>query len=389
MDLLSFYYIDSNIICIIILAILLARTVKGVDWQLSQVYFTKVLLCYILYCVIDIVWTCFDAGVLNNRTVFFLFYASNYIVSSCCALYWFIYSEIVQGNKQILQKRVRKQYALPLFVILIVGIVFLSILEFVYDSTLKGPFYYVYYLITCITPVFYVFTAFFRSIKRLRKNKGGENSNMYFLMGLYPLILFFGAVFQILLKNVPIICYVIVIMLLCIYFRSLDNLISIDALTKLNNRNQIYSYIDRLSKDTGNEKWLFFIDVDKFKSINDNYGHMEGDRALVIVSTSLKESCKDYPSRFFIARYGGDEFLIIANKNDIRDCNELREKIDETIRCNVFKNGLEYNLSVSVGYSLVDFSKNTIEECLEMADEKLYIEKKEKRNNQINNASSL
>ena len=390
MDITSFYYIDSNIICIVVLGILLARTVKGIDWQLSQVFFSRVLFYYILYCIIDILWTLFDLGYLHNQTLFFLIYALNYVVSSLCAFYWFIYSEAVQGNKTILQKNTRIKYVLPLMILLFLGLFFFCILEFVFDLTLKGPFYTIYFLITTLTPLFYVLSAFINSIKKIKVRKfKSESNNMHILMGIYPIILFISTIVQILLPTVPIICYVIVISLLCVYFRSLDTLISVDSLTKLNNRNQLYSYVERISKDIDKEKWLFFIDVDKFKSINDTFGHLEGDNALVIVSTSLKESCKDYPSRFFIARYGGDEFLIIANKNDITDPNELKEKINSTINMNVFKNQLKYNLSVSVGYSLADLSKRTIEECLNEADEKLYIEKKAKRMKFINNVSTF
>jgi len=74
---------------------------------------------------------------------------------------------------------------------------------------------------------------------------------------------------------------------------------------------------------------VMMIDVDRFKQINDTFGHAEGDRALMLVSESLKRTCGQIKVPIFIGRYGGDEFTLIIQDpgEDDRFPEQVAEKV--------------------------------------------------------------
>ena len=104
-------------------------------------------------------------------------------------------------------------------------------------------------------------------------------------------------------------------------------------MTNINNRQEMHRYLTQKMKPrTQNlELYLLILDVDHFKEINDRYGHIEGDRALVTVAKALEISCSDAKNRAFLSRFGGDEFIVILeaeNEQQIRETGELiRENI--------------------------------------------------------------
>lgn len=376
----AFFYIEANFICIVFLLILLIRTLRGVDLQLKQIIFARTLFFYVIYCLIDIVWILFECGIFKGYKVHFVFNLISYVIGSVSTFYWFIYSETVEGNKYVFSRKNRIKIAIPIEIFMVLSIAFIFIIGFIKIPALKKGFYFYYYLITSFTPLLYAIPALICSISRALKKENSDKKNLYIIMGFYPVVIFIGCFFQIRFLHIPIVCFVVSLALLCVYLSSLSELVSVDALTKLNNRNEFNNFVKRSVRNGDSKKWVFFIDVDKFKSINDNYGHLEGDKALILVAEALKISCKNAPNKYFLARYGGDEFIIVANPEDVYDSDEFKTIVSSNLNEYCYKANLKYNLSVSIGASLVDFNKDSIENCLKQADKRLYIEKKSKKN---------
>ncbi|MBN1777834.1 MAG: GGDEF domain-containing protein [Clostridiales bacterium] len=129
----------------------------------------------------------------------------------------------------------------------------------------------------------------------------------------------------------------------------LNNRTNIDHLTSLNNRMALDTYTRRMMEECrGADKplGLIMIDVDDFKQINDRYGHIEGDRALKATAEILREC---FGGRYFIARYGGDEFAAV-----LKDCGRelmaqyLKKMEDERIRKNI-EISKPYAIRLSIG----------------------------------------
>ena len=117
-------------------------------------------------------------------------------------------------------------------------------------------------------------------------------------------------------------------------------------------------------------------DLDDFKHINDTYGHLEGDKALLAASKILKNAVKDTSA--FLARFGGDEFIIIAKDFTEEDINLLISKIEEDSEQLNQKNR-EYNIGISCGYAFLKKDEDFLN-TIERADQKLYERKKENKN---------
>ncbi|MGJ9458643.1 sensor domain-containing protein [Oceanobacillus sp. CF4.6] len=98
-----------------------------------------------------------------------------------------------------------------------------------------------------------------------------------------------------------------------------------DPLTKLPNRNQFSKWVDNQQKEPNETATALFLDLDRFKSINDNFGHATGDIVLTAVADRLRACLRESD---FISRQGGDEFIIIL-RND--DCEEAIEQIADNI----------------------------------------------------------
>ncbi|MGY5957559.1 diguanylate cyclase [Kosakonia sp. BK9b] len=157
--------------------------------------------------------------------------------------------------------------------------------------------------------------------------------------------------------------------------------VGIDVLTKLLNRRFLPTIFKRevsLANRTGISLAVLIIDVDKFKQINDTWGHHTGDEILSKVAYAFYDNVR---SSDFVFRYGGDEFLIILT--EVKEVDALR--IAERIRMRVEKtnikapDGQAIPLSLSIGVAMFQGHPD-YERMIQLADEALYVAKKRGRN---------
>lgn len=159
--------------------------------------------------------------------------------------------------------------------------------------------------------------------------------------------------------------------------KRIEELSITDKLTSLFNRQKIDSALiqefNRVAR-YGDSLSIIMVDIDKFKNVNDTYGHQAGDRVLTDVATILKTNVRstDLPGR-----WGGEEFLILCPETDGEGARLLAEKIRNCIA--------EHNFS-EVGHLTASFgvsthrSSDTQEDLIRRADEALYTAKEKGRN---------
>jgi diguanylate cyclase len=149
-----------------------------------------------------------------------------------------------------------------------------------------------------------------------------------------------------------------------------------DGLTELYNRKALDVRLEgafETFRETNNPFSLILFDVDKFKNINDNFGHVAGDTVLKKVAQCLKETFREDD---FISRYGGDEFVVIIEKLTEKMALEKISKFTENLGKKRFvshKKG-EINITVSAGFSFVQ-EGDTPKKLLEKADKNMYTAK--------------
>lgn len=156
-----------------------------------------------------------------------------------------------------------------------------------------------------------------------------------------------------------------------------------DKLTQLKNRMGFYSdFSKRYLKLTqaGTPVSLFICDIDKFKRINDTYGHNAGDEVLKHTAEIITSCCREGDG---IYRWGGEEFVMIMADADLQTCidkaEEIRQKIMDAV-CHAEGHDITHTLS----FGVTTFDKDrTIEDNISSADEKLYAAKEGGRNRVI------
>ncbi len=123
---------------------------------------------------------------------------------------------------------------------------------------------------------------------------------------------------------------------------------------------------------------LLIIDIDKFKQINDNFGHRFGDTVLIDVSDKLKSVTADSD---FVGRIGGDEFgIFLKNIPNADIALEIADNIRKKLICSYSKNNSSFSLSVSIGVAFTAKSELTYRKTYELADKALYVAKNNGRN---------
>ena len=155
-----------------------------------------------------------------------------------------------------------------------------------------------YYILFLIVPVIYIIISTVRSFIRAFRKENYAVRAPYIAGAVYPALLALFGVIQTLWLQAPMFSFGCSIMMLYFYITSLNDQVSIDELTKLNNRTQLKKYIagdvpKQLSEKP--DRYVLMVDLNKFKQINDQYGHVEGDFALKRAADALKISCADTP----------------------------------------------------------------------------------------------
>lgn len=152
--------------------------------------------------------------------------------------------------------------------------------------------------------------------------------------------------------------------------------VTTDALTGLTNRGKMNMVLDEKFETVLQKPFtLYLADVDSFKQINDNYGHQEGDAALVRVANAFRKLGMKHRS-LFIARYGGDEFLFTVNHREKISQKDLENELQEYVDDEQKKASANYRITMRVGGYDVTSKMDTKELAMENADLKLYEQKK-------------
>lgn len=160
---------------------------------------------------------------------------------------------------------------------------------------------------------------------------------------------------------------------------------TIDELTQIPNRRSYIDYINQAhsvwSKQKGHNLSLIVFDIDKFKNINDQFGHQIGDAALKRVSEIIKKLLKE---SVFFARYGGEEFVLVVPANKTVSV-KFAEKIRAELAKNKFGIGKRENLqfiNITCSFGVSEFSdyESDINKVFNMADKALYQAKSDGRN---------
>ena len=377
----TFFYVEANIVCIIIFFLLIMRDLGAVGRQAKQMIFVNIIVSHILYFVSDIMWVLIIGGYIPRSSVSVAAVnILNAILLSAITGFWFIYVELSQGEQYITVFKSRIITLIPAMAETVI-MVFLFTL---FPKAVLGEnneLTVTYYVIFISVPALYIIVSSVRSFIRAFKKENYAVRSRILVCGVYPVMLTLFGIMQVAWLQAPIFCFGSTIIMLYVYIISLNDQVSLDELTKLNNRTQLMKYVVSESSKQNVDKsvhYILMIDLNKFKQINDQFGHIEGDFALKRTADALKEACSDHMLKTFIARYGGDEFIVIVRTDSEDAVKDLCSNIKQTlIRINEEANA-KYKLTASIGYSSYNGDVFEFQKALSEADEALYRDKKAK-----------
>ena len=380
-ELYSLLYLEVNLFSIVLVIIIAVKTM-GMTKMVAQRNFIRGLVCLVIFFISDMVWVLINDGMIPYSKTFLMVVSNVYFIFSALTTYsWFVYFEYLQESPFV--KNRKNLLISAVFVIMQVLIVtindFTGILYYVNNNReyTRGPLYmflyafaYIYVIVTCIRALI----GFFKTDSYERRKK-------LIRLALFPVAPAIGGVVQLFFPKIPIVCAMLALSVMILYLDWLEEMISIDPLTRLNNRKQLTFIYEQWLRNNEDKTpiYLLMIDADHFKEINDTYGHVEGDAALVRIADVLRTACKVLKKRATLARYGGDEFVVLAKADNDDSINEFIKILNSEIS-ELNKNASsKYELQVCIGIARTDtIEDRPLKELLEAADEQLY-DRKRKR----------
>ncbi len=154
---------------------------------------------------------------------------------------------------------------------------------------------------------------------------------------------------------------------------------NLDSLTKVFNRRALSTYLNNIcsTKKLAYNFHILILDIDDFKNINDNYGHVAGDKVLIFIAHTLKKTLRDGDKIF---RYGGEEFIIILNRTSDEYCKKIANRLLDLVRENrLVYRGESLRVTMSIGVSKF-LQEDTPDTLIARADKALYIAKDNGKN---------
>ncbi len=156
-----------------------------------------------------------------------------------------------------------------------------------------------------------------------------------------------------------------------------------DSLTGLPNRRCLEGYVSSAITEYEQSKRpfaLLYIDLDKFKAVNDTFGHSIGDELLKIASKRIKKSIREDD---YVIRIGGDEFVVIIQIDSEESLLRIVNSIKNTFTHDIVIKGNILSIDISLGIAIYPGNGKTTEELLNNADKNMYVHKQSGQQQQI------
>ena len=294
-------------------------------------------------------------------------YISNAISSASSGIIGYCWCLFVEYHIHRNFERIKKKsriLAIPLIIatILIIinllgtGIIFDISKENVYT---RGPMNFILYI--------FVFVYYIESIYTVHKAKYDSILVEFFPIYYFIIPCMIGTMIQGFFFGVSTIWLCVAIAFIIVYIEIQISISFIDDLSGLYNRKYMNHYLNKLQNDKTKHVYGFMMDINDFKAINDTYGHLKGDYALIQFGIILQHSIdKDSVA----IRMGGDEFVIFAKLKSDEEALALKKQIKYNVRQFNIKSKEPFHLSFSIG--IAKFNGKNTDAFLSAMDDSMY-----------------
>lgn len=367
-----FLYLELNLFAIAILFVIaLNMRGQGGRYLFDQKLFLMLLSISALLLALD---SCMR--VLNGRpgehirlwyTLAIVLY--NILNPIICTIWYYYVDYYVYGDKARITKILFPLF-LPIAIntVLSVASIFSNI-YFIFDENNvydQGRFIYIL-LGICLYMIMYT-TVF------LIKNRQKITQKEFFYFILFVLPPSVGGIVQTIVSGINTIWIAATLSIFIIFINIQKEQLHTDYLTGVNNRRYLDTFLHTITKNNGCEMIAgIMIDIDAFKMINDVHGHSQGDEALKHTAQLLRET---FRKTDFIARYGGDEFVVIMEVNVQSKLTAMVQRLKENVDQFNLKKLVPYEINLSMGYDCYGKESTlSIEAFLKKIDHLMYLDK--------------
>lgn len=367
------YYLEVNIICILILLMIMEKVRDENRALKTYNIYRKLLISITLFLVCDLLAGVFIETMFPVSKFILLLSNSLYFLFGVLNVYYFneylgVRTEFIQDSKG----KVVRVLPILLVIIMLVVNLFVKNIFFIDEFNLyhQGKLLFLYYVISYS----YFVNVIVNFVMTWKKEKQSQQEfKKLVIWALLPLI---ALIVQIFNHRTTLIGVGFTISVLMIFLDGAKSNSTIDELTGINNRRAFNISANKLFSDNNNVMFLMLADVNAFKKINDEYGHLMGDRALVDIAFMLKMAIKETKKNYFLARFGGDEFIIVGkydNEDTIKELIDSIKKEEDLIN----NSNKSYKITMSIGYAIKNNSHLSVDDLISEADATMYANKKQ------------
>lgn len=356
----------------IVVGVLLYWTARSEAGSVTELWLRYVLIAFLANFASNFFFTLFNGVRIAEAWLFpaSYFFKTCYHISLCVGVFaWCGYAEAELRSGVFQNKKTFRWLLIPLFLPIVFAVANLRT-HWLFSISESGG--YVRHAQFQIQMAYLFVCSMICSVRLLRRTRyeadPAAKAHLR-LTATFPVCILAAWILSFIGEAVPVICVSIMVELLCLYMGTTTRQISTDKLTQVNNRQNLLGFMEYKLKNNDGSLYLLMIDVDYFKTINDTYGHLEGDYALIRVASALKRACGAFRRRPYIARYGGDEFIIVMEGSE-EDVGELSRRIREELTSGA-ADGKPYELNVSIGAARRQEDMGA-KELIAAADEELY-----------------
>lgn len=373
-------YVEINVMGIMILFLIESNIRQRRKYRMDygERLFEQLVIANIIVLVFDTGTWCFaDKGGMTFYLLNQIFSVGYFIMNPVCCLFWLNYNDFTLFQDKNRLKKRQPFYMIPPAINAVLTVL----------SPWTGWIFYIddhnhytrgsIFLAMPILSFLCVGFAYYITIRNTHLRNDYQRRSIYRYMIMFPLVPLAGSFVQCFFFGLPLIWEFVALSLLFVFMNVLNGQIYTDTLTGVYNRQFIDYFFHDLSKSCEGSRELFalLIDVDDFKRINDSYGHLIGDQALIQLAAVLEQRAKKHND--IIVRLGGDEFMVFGTRKQKEQIDKESGIIQGRLEEFNLKKKLPFPIHVSIGCGEWGACEShTVNELIRMADTSMYDQKR-------------
>ena len=360
--------------------VILTKLTSDIASETEIKYFKGIVYAFLLYIATEAVYAVGSFGFMPFSDLAAGIVDTVGMAAAAAACFcWVLYAEDVLGSKLMSRTPVRIAALAPIAILVMISAVSIHtglIFDISSGTIVHGPLY----LLPCVIDDLYLVFVAAHALTASFHEKDPAVRKSYVRLALFVIPPTICGILDSIFADTPILILGIFTSIYFIFVSTQESRIYNDALTQLNNRRSADRHLSMMRAEVSKEKpyYVFLMDVDGFKQINDKYGHLEGDYALECVAKALMSVANEYKG-VFPARWGGDEFLFIVWEDSILSPEAFMQSVHQAMWELSKEMDAPYQLTISIGYAKCTSPAVPAERLIKDADAMLYAEKEELR----------